>query len=44
MLVTANWWDVDRPRHDRAIYDVLWTTEPHWLHGRTVKLIRAGAA
>ena len=38
VLITADWWDADTHRRDRAIYDVAWRTEGRFLRGRTLRL------
>ncbi len=38
VLITADWWDADTHRRDRAIYDVAWRSEGRFLRGRTLRL------
>ena len=38
VLITADWWDADTHRHDRAIYDGAWRTEGRFLRGRALRL------
>ena len=38
VLITADWWDADTRRTDRAIYDLRWHSEGHLIRGRSLRL------
>ena len=38
VLVTADWWDADTHRADRAVYDLVWKTQGRVLRGRVLRL------